>query len=60
MSPSFVALHFLVTEIAKCICCLLFFYNNYIVYNNVYCYYCSVLTESICFVFIGCCAHLYP
>ena len=36
-SPSFVALHLLVSEIAKCIAwgCLLLFYKNYIVYYNV-------------------------
>ena len=40
-SPSFVALHILVYEIAKCIArgCLLLFYKNYIVYYNVYCYF---------------------
>ena len=44
MSPSFVTLHLLVSEIAKCIArgCLLLFYKNYIVY---YCCYCGVFTE---------------
>ena len=48
MSPSFVTLHLLVSEIAKCIAggCLLLFYKNYIVYYNVYCYYCGVFTEK--------------
>ena len=42
-SPSFVALHLPVCEITKCIACgcLLLFYENYIVYYNVYGYYCS-------------------
>ena len=47
-SPSFVTLHLLVSEIAKCIAwgCLLLFYKNYIVYYNVYCYYCGVFIET--------------
>ena len=47
-SPSFVTLHHLVSEIAKCIArgCLLLFYKNYIVYYNVYCYYCGVFIEK--------------
>ena len=46
-SPRFVALHRLVAEIAKCYSLRLFFYyKNYIVYNNVYCYYCSVFIEK--------------
>ena len=44
------------------------FYNNYIVYYNVYWYYCGVFIESMCipsFVLIGCCVselrgHLCP
>ena len=48
MSPSFVTLYLLVSEIPKCIAqgCLLLFYKNYIVYYNVYCYYCDVLIEK--------------
>ena len=47
-SPSFVALHLPVSEIAKCIVrgCLLLFYKNYIVYYNVYCDYFGVLIEK--------------
>ena len=47
-SPSFVALHLLDSEIAKCIAwgSLLLFYKNYIVYYNVYCYYCGVFIEK--------------
>ena len=46
-SPSVVALLLLVSEIAKCIAwgCLLF-YKNYIVYYNVYCYYCGMFIEK--------------
>ena len=38
MSPSFVTLHLMVSEIAKCIACgcLLLFYKNYIVYKYVH------------------------
>ena len=36
----FFTLHLLVSEIAN-VGCLLFFYNNYIVYYNVYCYDCG-------------------
>ena len=48
MSASFVTLHLLVSEMAKCIACgcLLLFYKNYIVYYNVYCCYCGVFTEK--------------
>ena len=48
MSPSFVTLHFPVSEIAICIArgYLLLFYKNYIVYYNVYCCYCGVFTEK--------------
>ena len=42
MSPSFVTLHILLSEIAK-MYCLKLFYKNYI---NVYCYYCGVFTEK--------------
>ena len=37
MVPSFITLHLLVSEIAKCIVwgCLLLFYKNYIVYQIV-------------------------
>ena len=44
MSPSFVTLHILVSEIAKCNAWgyLLLFYENYI----VYCKYCGVFTEK--------------
>ena len=67
---SFVTLHLLVSEIAKCIArgCLLLFYKNYIVYYNVYCYYCGVFIETYVypsFALIGCCmselhGHLCP
>ena len=43
-SPRFVTLHRLVSKIAKCTGYL--FYKNYIFYNNVYCYYCSVFIEK--------------
>ena len=48
MSPSFVTLHLLVSEIAQCIArgCLLLFYKNYIVYYNAYCCYCGVFIET--------------
>ena len=38
--------------------CLRLFIKNYIVYYNVYCYYCGVFTEKYVytsFVLIGCC-----
>ena len=46
-SPCFIALHLLVSEIAKCIAleCLLLFYKNYIVYYNVYHDYLGVFIE---------------
>ena len=69
MSPSFVTLHLLVSEIAKyitwgCFCC--FTRTTYIVYYNVYIVVCSL--KSMCipsFVLIGCCVselhgHLCP
>ena len=48
MSPSYVTLYLLFSEIAKCIAwgCLMLFYKNYIVYYNVYCYYCGVFIEK--------------
>ena len=38
----------MVSEIVKCIAwgCLLLFYKNYIVYYNVYSYYCGVFIEN--------------
>ena len=38
----------MVSEIVKCIAwgCLLLFYKNYIVYCNVYSYYCGVFIEN--------------
>ena len=48
MSPSFVTLHLPVSEIGKCIArgYLLLFYKNYIVYYDVYCYYCGLFAEK--------------
>ena len=48
ISHALVFLHLLISDIAKCIArgCLLLFYKNYIVYYNVYCYYCGVFIEK--------------
>ena len=48
MSQSFITLHLLVFEIAKCIAWgrLLLLYKNYIVYYNVYSYYYAVFIEN--------------
>ena len=48
MSPSFINLHRLVSEMAKCIAWggLLLLYKNYIVYYNVYGHYCGVFIEK--------------
>ena len=44
-SPSFIALHLLVSEIAKSIAEAVF-YKNYIVYYNDYCYYYGAFIEK--------------
>ena len=56
-SRSFIALHFLVSEIANVlpegVYC--FFYKNYIRYYNVYCYYCGAFVEKHVYTKIGSC-----